>query len=684
MSIVSDLPNEIGIFFSCLSATEKGSILEHHLDTNATLKDIIQVLIDTYYSTATPTENLAFLMGRLLYFAGEYEKLNELATTSEMPSLILWQMMGQLNKGKKIPLEVLEKLNKELENSPLYCLVNFVFASYYYLLGDYKNYRIRRENIFNQCAMANNEELAGKIIYKIINCHAFALDAYYLRISNTLTISTNRIEEALDLAKTLNDRLLLAELYNTAAVIEQDKGNLQLAHQFLLRSQVIAENMGIEVLLPSIYANMGKLFLHMAQYGEALNWYNKGLAALERSKDEVKTRYVLLSDLAKLYYVSDNLPKAIAIMESVLKLLEGTQISDMSIEFQYIEFLIEAEKIDEASERLSKIESNLTTFSAAQRAHYYYLRGLLDLHNNNFGLAEEHIQKALNIADYIGNETISYDSLAVLLLVYLQKYELTHKLDDILLADRCLEDIIAYLLEKGKYGAAILLFYTRAKIKIITYNFELAYFLLNQGEKYARTHVPEMLEQYNIKYEFLRQLLETKEINDVIIQNNIDFRFELTYYLKILKKEILKQAAPTEQLPFAVLILHSSGIPIRTYFNPEIAISDDLLFGGLISSIRHLVNELFVERKVAFLSVDQGQYKILIEFYANLFSVVVVALRDSYMLRRKLHYFVEILSQKMDVSVKFSGSLSDPVAAELDSIVRNLFKLRWMDEKTIE
>ncbi len=75
-------------------------------------------------------------------------------------------------------------------------------------------------------------------------------------------------------------------------------------------------------------------------------------------------------------------------------------------------------------------------------------------------------------------------------------------------------------------------------------------------------------------------------------------------------------------------------------------VSDDLLFGGFVSAIRHLMDELFIDQKHGVLSIDHGQYKLLIEFSSSDFSIAVIALRDSFMLRRKMHRLVEHLTLK--------------------------------------
>ncbi|MHA1827005.1 MAG: tetratricopeptide repeat protein, partial [Candidatus Heimdallarchaeaceae archaeon] len=526
------LPPEIQNFFSHFTEKEQQLLKERGgLSHNASIKQMLEILLEVYYSIVQHSDSFCFLLGRLLYFFGDFDRLTEMAVASESPGFMLWDLLRELHKGKlPITLEQLEQLEQKLKGSPLYCFFAYIYAHYFYFTGDFAEYRKKREIIYNLCFGYYSLCFENKAIYKVILGHMFALDATFLRATSTLTISTNRIEEAINLAKATNDRILQVIVYNVAGMIEQEKGNFQLAHQFLLRCQAIAKNADIRKSFSSIYSNLGNLYFLMSQYGEALNWYNKALSELDKWKDDIRPRYLVLSNIAKVYYATEKIKEAIKLMEEVLKLLENTQIKEFSMQFQYIEFLLTDGNLDISKQKLQEMKEYEDTFSTSQKAHYAYLQGLLELHMHNYGLAEQYLQKALSIADFIGNETISYESLAVLLLVYLHRYELNQKLDDILMADKCLEDIIAYLQEKAKYDAIVLLYYTRAKIKIIIYNFEIAYFLLKQGEKYARIYAPEMTQRYATQFQLLQLILEKEKIDNEIITEKIDFRFEMTNY----------------------------------------------------------------------------------------------------------------------------------------------------------
>ncbi|GAH73793.1 unnamed protein product, partial [marine sediment metagenome] len=132
--------------------------------------------------------------------------------------------------------------------------------------------------------------------------------------------------------------------------------------------------------------------------------------------------------------------------------------------------------------------------SPTQKTFFLFLLGFLEYKKNNYGNAQDFLQKAMILSDELGNEILSSKTLVLLSVVFLKKYTITLNLEELIEADKCLEDIITYLEEKAKYESLSLIYYIRSKIKIIVLDFETALFLLKRGEELARTYTPLLVE----------------------------------------------------------------------------------------------------------------------------------------------------------------------------------------------
>ncbi|MCG3223859.1 MAG: tetratricopeptide repeat protein, partial [Candidatus Heimdallarchaeota archaeon] len=472
------------------------------------------------------------------------------------------------------------------------------------------------------------------------------------------------------------DRILQAQINNTIGIIELERGNFQIAHQIFLKSEAIAKEIKMDRLLGHVARSIGEIYLQMGHLDEALFWYNKSYSTVKEWKNDNRSLYVIHASFADIYFAKEEFEKAKIEMEKVLQILENGHFKDLFMQMKYAEILLYLADVSLVESILSQIEKEWKSkLSPTQKTFFLFLLGFLEYKKSNYGNAQDFLQKAMLLSDELGNEILSSKTLVLLSVVFLKKYTLTLDLEELIEADKCLEDIITYLEEKAKYESLSLIYYIRSKIKIIVLDFETALFLLKRGEELARTYTPLLVENYEEKISLVKKAIES-DVDTIIDTGLVEFIEDIDSITTILRKESKKLAAPKGEKPIAVLLFHSSGIPIRTYLSEEVRVTDDLLFGGFVSAIRHLMNELFLDQKQKVLSIDHGQYKLLIEFYSNVFSVVVIALRDSYMLRRKMHRLVEHLSVKGLFKDKFKGDLAETSAFELDSLVRNLFGIR--------
>ena len=673
------LPPEIVSIFSMLDEDERERIMKvSNLVPDLNLPQIEDILLIVHKEIPTNSIYLMFLLGRVLYHQSKFDLITNLYEESQSPGLGLWYSFCLIFEGRIDEYtEQIKKLRSELKGSLLFAFIFYIEAIQGFLAQDFKKYEENRENCFNFMILSYHDEKKYQgDLFKLIQMYMLEMDATYLRSNYVLSLARNKTEECLNINRALNDRIIQAQLHSTIGIIELDRGNFQLAHQIFLKAEAIAKDIQMERLLGHINGSIGDIYLQMGHLEEAMFWYDKSRKIIETWVCDYRSLYVLYSNTAEVYFAKEEFEKAIEEMEKALEIIENMKFKDFSIKMKYVEILLYVDQIPKVESIMAEIDKESEgILTPTQKSFYWFLLGFLEYKKNNYGNAQEFLQPSMLLADELGNEILSSKTLVLLSLIFLKRYTLTLSLEELIEADKCLEDIITYLEEKAKFESLSLIYYIRAKIKIILLDFETALFLLKTGEELARTYTPHLIEEYKTRIQEVKNAIE-KEAEKIFDTRHIDFIDDINTISTILRKESKKLAFPKEEKPIAVLVFHSSGIPIRTYLSQEVNITDDLLFGGFVSAIRHLMNELFVDQKHGVLSIDHGQYKLLIEFYSNIFSVVVIALRDSFMLRRKMHRLVEHLSDKSIFGDQYRGDISETESYELDSVIVNLFGIR--------
>lgn len=674
----SVLPPEIVSVFQLLSEEEKNYLIEKtNLRTESKLDEIEKVLLNYYTKNGTFSNAFTFLLGRILYHRGQLNKICELYAKRKDSGLGLWCALNHIYAGEKDTFqERVKNLQDELKDTIFYAFLYYIKAVEYYLVQDYQMYKENRENCYNFYVLNDKvHSLSTRDTYKLIQMYMLELDSIYLQDTYILSLARDKTKETLNINKAFNDRIVLAHTYNTIGIIELERGSFQLAHQLFLKGEAIAKDVKIDRLLGHITGSIGDVYLQMGHLDEAMFWYEKSYKEVKSWGNDYRSLYVCHSNFAEVYFAREDFEKAKDEMEKVLKILDERHFRNLTMKMKYVEILLYLEDLTKSEQLLKIIEESKKMLTPSQKSLYLFLLGFYEYKQNNYGNAQDYLQKSMIMADELGNEILSSKTLVLLTIVFLKKYTITMSLEELMEADKCLDDIITYLEEKAKYESLSIIFYIRSKIKIVLLDFETALFLLKKGEEYARNYTPILVPDYNERIKQVKDAIEN-QVDNIQTKGVIEFIDDIKPISTILRKESKKLAAPKEEKPIAVLILHSSGIPIRTYLSEDVSISDDLLFGGFVSAIRHLMNELFVEQKQGVLSIDHGQYKLLIEFYSNLFSVVVIALRDSFMLRRKMHRLVENLSLKGLSGERYRGEISETEIHELDSVVQNLFGIK--------
>ncbi len=672
----SSLPPEIVHVFPLLSLEEQKVINEENtISNNASFIECSNFLISCKSKLSSPSDIFNFLLGRFLYHSGNYSELQKEYNINPTSAISLWAIYWFINKGDALLYEdLLNQLLVRYKDSFLSCFIHYLMACSYLNQKSHDNFIRELEHCYNFPLHTSSLHLRDKVLYKTIMGYVMIIDASHLQLHYNLNKARDRSRETLKLINEINDRILILHLYNLIGVIEIDCGKIEIGHQFLLKSETMAQKHGEKRALVNIKADIGNMYFLLGHIDDAKYFYSQSFQLLDTfADDDILLTQLLHANYTDILWRRGKEELAIENLEKALKEMALKGYRDFSLNLKYVEFLLYSNRLEEAEKILQAILFQETKILTERNlANLYFLQGYLEYEKRNFGEATVKLESAIHLADDLNLVNLSSQILVLLTILFLHKYELTDDLEQLIEADKCLEDIITFLKEKGKIAELAEIFLIRAKIKLLLMEIELATTFVSEGETIARKYNPVYLQKYKHFAEKLQTIKETNYAEDKLTLLK-PFDKEINNLREIMLRESKKIEISKEDNPLALLLFHHSGIPIRTYLSEEIQIDDDLLFGGFISAIKNILDELFIDDKQGVLTVDHGSYKLLLEFHWKYFTIVVIAFRDSYVLRRKMHRLLEFIASKNYFEGSFKGKLTDSQAKSLDTKVKELF-----------
>ncbi len=671
------LPNEIALYFPFFTEKEQQFILsniEGGIEKNLEVGS--EVLLKTI--TAEQSETFLLILGRTLFHAGKTREIKEIYEKHKQRTIGYWYVYSLIDeRAIEQAKEILETLKTEQEEG---CSTEVLFKYYLnaliaYFIADHKNYESNRENIYN-FPLCVTRKASHNVFNKLIIAYMLVLDFYYLKEYDNLLVSRQKLDSLHTIMKSIDDQILNTLFHNSLGLFELEKGNFTLAYSLFLKSNTIASNIKEVRIQSFVSMNLTDLFISIGRLKEAEEYCNKANELYKIWLNKEVGKHFYLSKKSEIETARGNFVKALELLENAKELIENGTFLDKKITIKYIELLLYTNKINEAKVMLEAfVKTNrLQKLNPLIEPNIHFMRGYLSYLEQDYGDALLELKKTLEYTDKLGNEQITFKTLILISVVFMKKYNITKSLDDLTESDKCFDDLINFLEEKGKLDHGIFLYLTRSKIKMMLDEDETALKIIKEGEKHIRAHFPAQYEEFKEKLNEIQVLFERNE-ETAHIKESITFEEEeFKTILSLAWRESTKVITPTQDKPLAIMIFHLSGLPLRSYLSKEVKLSDDLLFGGLISAIKNITIELFKNRTSQDLSIQHGDLRILLEF-SNNFTVAVIASRDSFLIRKKMNNLVKQLDYhgKIKPSIRELGDLE---TIEIDKIVESIFGIK--------
>ncbi len=667
-------PKEFSIYIPLFSENEQ-EILKNETKAFHTKDSLIKVrdyLVDFVPEQTDPSDFLLFAFGKILFSVGDFETLESLANQYESKSFELWRARMLLRKSEnEEALRIGSKHRENMENHQIFRLhATRTLAEGYFNLGNYEQSQNLVEQLLAEPmsfpAMPPEEKPVVNDILLDGHRDGIVLSRYEVE---TVKLE-NKINLALHMAKELEERNHIGVFYHLMGLVQRDAGKTDEAINYSKIALEIFQETGNKRMYSMTKGNLGKHYISIGQLDVAELLLNEAIDELQTLEENRNIAFCILF-LGDIKIARGKYDDAILNYKEALRIIEKLNLKES---YQYCvlaELYLQVNRINDMNVIMKYLDEDVRTNPLPViEAYLIFLQGLIHKKNLNYGESVKSLEKALNLSDNIGRGELSAKIIMNLALVNLNKYDANKDEEQLTVALSNFDQVIP--------------FFTENKLTK-----ELSAFLLLQGKIFA------IFKDYSQSYNYLQEAKDLavgkknkvihKFIEQKISQINLHMREgkEIEWIKEPFSKDIaileemgLKYIYQSHQevpsAPLALLVLHKSGIPLRSFIIRKRAVRDQLLFGGFIIAIKDMLSELFSEQKSHMMAISYGNYKILIEADPNGVSSVLVSIRDSFVLRRKIRQLTMTLS-KIEFPSQFVGELDKEVQDKIDEEVQKLF-----------
>ncbi len=669
-------PREFSIYLPLLSDSEREFLMRENENykKDDSLEKIAVLVQELVEKTDKPSDYLLYVLGNVLFLISDYSEIEETYSKYSSLGIELWKIRVDLEKGlNDEAIKVASKLRENKDLDLIYRLHLYRSIAYGYLnLGNYEQCRTYLNNLFEESLTSHKLQPEIKSIVNEILLDGHRDHFHLSRYVEEKIKLENKLNVALHIASELENRYQIARFYYLLALVQRDSGNIEDSHNYTHKALELLITTGNKALLASVEGNLGTINAILGQYDEATAIFTDILKIFRNLKT---SRYIALTTkyLGEIALNRGDYEEAIRLYEEAIQILEELNLKETYQYCTLAELYLQTGKLNKFEIIVKSIEDEIQSNPSPIITSYLIsLNGMYNVRKLNYGQAEKDFKEALSIADEQGRGELSAKILMNLILLYLGKYDLEKdsKILDITLST--VDQILPYFAENRLYKEHAVMYLLQGKIYAIRAEYSKAFNSLQQASE-----IPIIGDNKQLRFLINNRISQLNKVFPTKQTEGIDwliepFRKEISSLEEIGIRHMQKSYVELEVLPLALIILHRSGIPLRSYVILKKAVKDQLLFGGFIVAVRDMLSELFEDQKSQMLVITYGNHKIIIEAHPKGFSSVAVSALDSFSLRRKVHQLTDKLAT-LDIPKQFYGELDEGISKSIDEEVKSLF-----------
>ncbi|MCF2143064.1 MAG: hypothetical protein K9W42_05135 [Candidatus Heimdallarchaeota archaeon] len=340
------------------------------------------------------------------------------------------------------------------------------------------------------------------------------------------------------------------------------------------------------------YHNDYRLSIAIGNLAESFSAEGKIVKAKEMMERAIKLYkestgrwpYLYLTEIGNIYYLMND-PRA---EESFLQAFEikknETSLFKAFILFELIHFYLRTEQLDKVDAYLKEMRflaRELQTLSV--NASLDYLLGFNDMLQQNFSYAIKYLQSSLEQAHLSKNSDLILSNNILLAAIYLQRYRINEKDEELNNALNYLETAIKLAEEFDHVQVLAIGLVIRAYLNASKGEFSKAFEDLEQIKEISSRMD---FEQWKQEYERVAELVVKGEKEGKLkVQEETIFKYILPQIKSMLSFK-LPERKHRKSVVLGLLVINDSGIPVFTKLSKNLE-TDKLILSGLITAISH-------------------------------------------------------------------------------------------------
>ncbi len=631
---------EIHHFINFLSSQEKELYVKEKITyKNNSLTAQNELLRGILENTKNPSKILLFIVGKVLYYLVEYDRIYELWDKYESVYTLFWLGLTEYKKGNFTEAE--KHFTKVVfSDDPLLKIEGKIgLARISDRKGNKKDASVLFRQVCEQLNEVKNDE--RKNLFLDAKFRGMYGELWVQRTERNVEEMIEQAEGLLKEAENYADRIHIADIHMLLGIFHKYLGKLNVAKEHFEISRAIyrdLNNLRGEVAVLSNYSEVermeGKLDSALGRLLSIISFYKQW--------DDKRSLSLVYSALGQIYAQKRQFRTAINEFTKSKTILKEIDATDEHVDYALAELLIEQKEWNGFNKIMSEILKRKTKKEVAQDPTLMFLYGKKEIQHLNLSKAKSYLRTALKLA---GEKSLDHLG-AKILIVSLQ----------IILYN--------YISQPEEYGL----------IEASKFIEELRLFIEETQKETIFLHLIEEIDTYNNKINQEKE--KTKQRTLVLeMQKVIKELADLIRYSTILAKE------PELVLPNQIVVLHRSGIPIKRYAKSEKIVDDILLFGGMVRAAQDIVTEVFTKEAGKVMKIDYGEdIIILAEFGDKDTGIVVITSKDTFHQRRSLHEAVKDLNRVI-LPQQFHGEIEIKKEEQIDNIIIKWFGGGYVGER---